>query len=213
VSTTPRAVGEHFDGDLRGVLLAAAVERLDEVGPERLSLREVARRAGVSHAAPAHHFGDRAGLLTAVATEGFVLFDRHLTKALAGSRATPVAQLPLLARAYADFAARHPGHFAVMFRPALLRSDDPDLVAAGDAAFQTLHAHVERCQRAGWRPDVDGRLLATASWALAHGITVLRTHGSLARHGPGTSLAGVAALANALIGDVGNTTAYRRDHR
>jgi AcrR family transcriptional regulator len=201
MSSKRRAVGEHFHGDLRGVLLAAAVGLLDEAGPERLSLREVARRAGVSHAAPAHHFGDRAGLLTAAATDGFALFDRHLTRALAGSGGAPIEQLPLLARAYADFAARHPGHFAIMFRPALLRADDPDLTAAGDAAFETLRAHVQRCQRAGWRPTVDNQLLAAASWALAHGISVLRTQGSLARHGRDTSLAGVAALAEAIIGD------------
>src|SRR6266496_3683288 len=66
----PRAVGEHFAGDLRQALLDAAVATLDEVGADGLSLREVARRAGVSHAAPAHHFTDKAGLLTAVATEG-----------------------------------------------------------------------------------------------------------------------------------------------
>jgi AcrR family transcriptional regulator len=63
---SPRAVGEHFAGDLRQALLDAAVATLDEVGADRLSLREVARRAGVSHAAPAHHFTDKAGLLTAV---------------------------------------------------------------------------------------------------------------------------------------------------
>lgn len=71
----------------------------------------MARRAGVSHAAPAHHFGDRAGLLTALATEGFVLFDHHLRDALTATPRKPVDQLPALGRAYADFAELHPGHF------------------------------------------------------------------------------------------------------
>ena len=85
----PRAVGEHFAGDLRQALLDAAVATLDEVGADRLSLREVARRAGVSHAAPAHHFTDKAGLLTAVATEGFGMLVTYLADAQPGGPGGP----------------------------------------------------------------------------------------------------------------------------
>ncbi len=63
----------YHHGDLRRALLAAALEAIEESGPAALSLRDLARRAGVSHAAPAHHFGDKAGLLTALAAEGFDL--------------------------------------------------------------------------------------------------------------------------------------------
>src|SRR5215472_16808361 len=91
-----RAVGEHFPGDLRQALLDAALATLDEVGADRLSLREVARRAGVSHAAPAHHFSDKAGLLTAIATEGFGRLVRYLAVAQPGGAGEPVDQLVAL---------------------------------------------------------------------------------------------------------------------
>jgi AcrR family transcriptional regulator len=195
-----RGVGVHFDGDLRRALLDAAAARLDEVGADRLSLRDVARRIGVSHAAPAHHFGDKAGLLTVVATEGFDLFVAHLAGALAGGPDAPVDQLAALSRAYADFAETHPGHFEVMFRPAVIRTNDPAYAVASDAAFGALREHIRRCQEAGWRPRADTEALAAAAWALAHGISVLRTQGSLVRHYADTSLDGVATITAALIG-------------
>ena len=195
-----RPVGVHFDGDLRPALIAAAVGALEDVGPEQLSLRAVARGIGVSHAAPAHHFGDKAGLLTAIAIEGFQLFTEHLERALTARIEEPLGQLAQLGRAYAEFAQLHPGHFAVMFRPALTHTGDAAYAEASDTAFAALYHHIELCQRAGWRTDADTRTLAIAAWGLAHGIAVLRTQGSLARHFPDRSLDGVATLAATLIG-------------
>jgi AcrR family transcriptional regulator len=200
MDTTARAIGVHYHGDLRGVLLAAAVAALEQAGPEELSLRAVARTAGVSHAAPAHHFGDKVGLLTAVATEGFGLFTAHLARTLAFAPDRPLDQLAQLGCAYAEFADLHAGHFAVMFRPGLTNTGDEAYVVASDAAFRALERHVELCQRAGWRTAADTRTLASAAWALAHGITVLRSQSALARHFPDASLAGVATLAETLIG-------------
>jgi AcrR family transcriptional regulator len=189
-----RRVGEHFDGDLRRALLDAAAQTLDELGADNLSLRDVARRTGVSHAAPAHHFGDKAGLLTALATEGFELFIEHLAHALASAPPQAVDQLVALARAYAEFAELHPGRFEVMFRPTVIYGNDPGYIAASDAAFDALRHQVAQCQQAGWRPEADTRALAAAAWALAHGISVLRAEGSLAKHYPDPSLDGVATL-------------------
>lgn len=197
-TTGRRRVGVHFDGDLRRALLDAAVATLDEGGADNLSLREVARRAGVSHAAPAHHFGDRAGLLTVVATEGFGLFIAHLADVL-GDADDPVDALPALARAYAEFAEMHPGHFEVMFRPGLTHTDDPAYVESSTVAFEALRLHIERCQQAGWHPHANSRTLTAAAWSLAHGVTVLRTQGSLARHHPGTSLDDIAAITATLL--------------
>lgn len=194
-----RRVGEHYEGDLRRALIDAAAQALDEVGVESLSLRDVARRLGVSHAAPAHHFGDKVGLLTAVATEGFDLFIGHLAEALGVAPPDPVDQLPVLGRAYAGFAERHPGHFAVMFRPEVTREGDPGYAAASDAAFELLRQHIAACQATGWRAEADTRALAAAGWALAHGFAVLRSHASLARHFPDPSLDGVATLTATLL--------------
>jgi AcrR family transcriptional regulator len=191
-------VGEHFAGDLRQALLDAAVATLDEVGADRLSLREVARRAGVSHAAPAHHFTDKAGLLTAIATEGFGILVTYLAGAQPGGTGQPADQLAVLGRAYAQFAEENPGRFEVMFRPGLLRAGDPAFQRAGDAAFQVLRHRVATCQSRGWREHTPTDALAAAAWALAHGIAVLRMQGSLARHYPDPSLSGVGQLVTAM---------------
>jgi len=196
-SRASRAVGEHFAGDLRQALLDAAVATLDEVGADRLSLREVARRAGVSHAAPAHHFIDKAGLFTAIATEGFGILVTYLAGAQPAA-GQPVDQLAVLGRAYAQFAEENPGRFEVMFRPGLLRAGDPAFQRAGDAAFQALRHHIATCQSRGWREHTPTDALAAAAWALAHGIAVLRMQGSLARHYPDPSLSGVGQLVTAM---------------
>ena len=206
-------MGEHRrgEGDLRRALIDAAAATLDDVGVDGVSLREVARRSGVSHAAPAHHFGDKAGLLTAVAVEGFELFVAHLARVLAAVTDEPVDRLLALGRAYAEFAESHPGHFEVMFRPSLTRVDDPAYLAASNAAFEALRGQIEHYQLLGWRPDADTRGLAVAAWALAHGISVLRTQGSLAKHYPDASLDGVAAIVATLIG--GETRRTRSPRR
>lgn len=202
-----RSVGVHFQGDLRRALIDAAAATLDDVGADRLSLREVARRIGVSHAAPAHHFGDKAGLLTAVAVEGFGLFVAHLAQVLTDVAEEPVDRLLALGRAYTDFAESHPGHFEVMFRPSLTRAEDPAYLTASQAAFAALRGQIEHSQQLGWRAEADTGGLAAASWALAHGITVLRTQGSLAKHYPDSSLDGVSAIITALVG--GTTSAAK----
>jgi AcrR family transcriptional regulator len=195
-----RTVGVHYQGDLRRALIDAAAAILDEQGADVLSLREVARRIGVSHAAPAHHFGDKAGLLTAVAVEGFELFVAHLGTVLGATADAPMDRLLALSRAYAEFAETHPGHFEVMFRPALTRIDDPDYVRASADAFEALRLQIAHFQELGWQPEGDTRELAAAAWAFAHGISVLRSQGSLAKHYPDVSLDGVAAITAALLG-------------
>jgi AcrR family transcriptional regulator len=159
----------------------------------------VARRVGVSHAAPAHHFGDKAGLLTAIAAEGFHRFIDHMATAVASPAANPRAMLIGLGRAYAEFAESQPGYFDVMFRPALIHTEDPDYLEASDAAFAALLAVVEMCQRAGWNTGGDSRAIAAATWSFAHGITVLRQYGSLQRHFPDPTLDAVTTIASTLL--------------
>ena len=115
----------YHHGDLRQAILTAAVAALAESGPARLSLRDLARRAGVSHAAPAHHFGDKAGLLTAIAAEGYNLLADTLT---AAQRRT--ADFLEVGVAYVRFAVDHRAHFEVMFHPDLYHPDDPEVATA-----------------------------------------------------------------------------------
>ncbi|MFJ4340274.1 TetR/AcrR family transcriptional regulator [Streptomyces sp. NPDC088915] len=151
--------GTYHHGDLRRAVLTAALDVIAAEGPGALSLRDLARRAGVSHAAPAHHFKDRTGLLTAVAAEGYEL----LAGALAG-----VPELRERGVRYVRFAVEHPAHFQVMFQPELLRADDPDLRAAKERASAELRAGV-----AGLDAVPDAREAGIAAWSLAHGFAAL----------------------------------------
>ncbi|MEU8889486.1 TetR/AcrR family transcriptional regulator [Streptomyces sp. NPDC048442] len=154
----------YHHGDLRHAVLAAALDVIATDGPSALSLRDLARRAGVSHAAPAHHFKDRAGLLTAIAVEGHTL----LAQTMADTQ-----DLSDLGVRYVRFATRHPAHFQVMFQPELLRGDDPELVAAQARTSRRLHESVA----AGNATDPE--LAHTAAWSLAHGFATLLLTGNL----------------------------------
>ncbi|WP_405892216.1 TetR/AcrR family transcriptional regulator [Streptomyces sp. NBC_01527] len=158
----------YHHGDLRRAVLTAALDVIRTEGPGALSLRDLARRAGVSHAAPAHHFKDRTGLLTAIAAEGYGLF------------ADALADAPDLRERgvrYVRFAAGHPAHFQVMFQPELHHPDDPELLAAKARAVQALRAGVTGLPAEG-RGD-DPRLAGIAAWSLAHGYATLLLSGNL----------------------------------
>src|SRR5215510_10331530 len=105
----------YHHGDLRNALLEAALELVREEGVGAISLREVARRAGVSHAAPAHHFGDKAGLLTALATQGYELFGAALRAgAERAPESDPMRRFSWVGWACVMFAAEHRSHFEIM---------------------------------------------------------------------------------------------------
>src|SRR5690348_374802 len=120
----------YHHGDLKAVILAEAAGLVAERGADGISLRELARAAGVSHAAPAHHFTDRRGLFTALAAEGW----RMLAVALTDARSDFLDA----ALAYVRFSLDHPGHYEVMFDRSLVDPDDPELVAAQNAAGAEL---------------------------------------------------------------------------
>ena len=189
--------GTYHHGDLRRALLAAAVEAITESGPAALSLRDLARRAGVSHAAPTHHFGDKAGLLTALAAEGFDLLAGAL-KAVPADRDTFLE----VGVAYVRFAVEHRAHFEVMFRPDLYHADDPELVAARARSGAALYGGVAAAARpasalaapaasagaaaAAGRPGAGNgegdravREAGLAAWSLAHGFATLWLSGAV----------------------------------
>ena len=161
----------YHHGDLPSTLRSATAELVAERGPRGFSLREVARRAGVSHAAPAHHFGDSRGLLTAVAVEGFTALADALTTAAVSS--TDVRErLRACGRAYVATAMTYPGHYAVMIDTSIHDPDDPDLASEGLRAFAQLIASVEAI-RDVCNPDLDVDIAATTCWATMHGLVVL----------------------------------------
>ena len=133
--------------------------------------RDLARRVGVSHAAPAHHFGDKVGLLTAIATEGFELLADETEGAY--GRTGSFLEVGV---AYVGFAIRHRAHFEVMFRPDLLRADDPALAAAQLRSGEALYGHVGSVAPG---PDAVTLRAGVAAWALVHGIATLYLDGNL----------------------------------
>lgn len=162
----------YHHGSLRPVLLGAALAAISDVGPTALSMRDVARRAGVSHAASGHHFGDKAGLLTALAAQGYQLLADELTAAWAES-----GQFLEVGVAYVRFAVAHPAHFAVMFRPELQHVEDPELQKSKARADAALYGGVGRLpsSQAGADPLVAG----VAAWSIVHGFAALWLDGAL----------------------------------
>jgi len=156
----------YHHGDLRQAVLTAAIAVLGESGPTQLSLRDLARRAGVSHAAPAHHFGDKAGLLTAVAAQGYQLLADTLTAAR--QRSGDFLEVGV---AYVRFAVDHRAHFEVMFRPDLYRPDDPEVATARQRAADALYGGVRSVAATGRGPDIP--LAGVAAWSLVHGFATL----------------------------------------
>lgn len=162
----------YHHGDLRQAVLDAAVAVITEAGPASVSLRDLARRAGVSHAAPAYHFGDKAGLLTALAAEGYDLLADAL---LAAHERT--GEFVEVGVAYVRFAVDHRAHFAVMYRPDLYHGDDPAVRAARGRAREQLYGGVSGLPDE--RTGGDARLAGVAAWSLVHGFATLWLDGAL----------------------------------
>lgn len=159
-------VNSYHHGNLRRTLLASAAALVAEAGAEDLSLRRLAAGAGVSHAAPAHHFGDRRGLFTALAAEGFDL----LADALGNEAGALLEQ----AVAYVRFALDHPGHYAVMFDRSLVDSADAGLTEARSRAAQALAEGLNTVET----DDTDAATLA--AFSLVHGFATLWLNGAVA---------------------------------
>jgi AcrR family transcriptional regulator len=180
----------------RDRLLQAARDVLADEGLEGLTLRAIARRAGVSHGAPLRHFPTLASLLAALATEGFERLVATVDDDLAAAEAAAVEAggAPLGARrrlgvagsAYVRFALADPGVFSVTFRPERVDVTDAAYQAAGFRSFQQLVDLVAAAQEDGWQPGVPTRDLAAVLWANVHGLATLELHGGLgAVAGPG----------------------------
>ena len=162
--------------DLRAALLHAAAEVVAESGVGEVSVRALARSAGVSHAAHRHHFASRTGLLTALAAEGH----RMLATALEDAAAAGFLDVGV---AYVAFAHDHPGHFAVMFTPEVLDEQDADLTAARARTFGVLTSGVDTLAAEGRIEDA--RAAVVAAWSVVHGLATLAATGNLTRAGLG----------------------------
>jgi len=164
--------------DLRAKILEASVALIQDKGLAALSMREVARRAGVSHQAPYHHFEDREAILGAVAEEGFTMLRDRLARV--GSKESVAARVAAMGRAYVEFACAHPAHFRLMFRPELMSMDKcPGAQAAGDRAFSHLTEVVRDAFKAGLPAIPSESAVVAYVWSVAHGLACLILDGPL----------------------------------
>ena len=184
-----RKTKPYHHGNLREALLDAALRLISEVGPTAFTLREVARRAGVSHNAPYRHFRDRDELMAAVSTQGYEELTRALLEA-GDHESRALAQLQAAGLAYVRFALRRPEHFTVMFdapaskpseklcfNPAKMKIKYPQAAEAAEQSFRTLMNYVAACQQEGALPAGDTKQLALLTWSIVHGIAKLAITG------------------------------------
>ncbi|MFI6743044.1 TetR/AcrR family transcriptional regulator [Nonomuraea sp. NPDC050451] len=173
------------EGTLRDRLVDVGVELVLSEGVASLGLREIARRAGVSHGAPRRYFPTHQALLSAIAGRGFADLAERFAGA-ADEAAAPRAQLRALSRAYVRYAQERPGMFELMFRHDLLRGQAraagrPQLREASLPLFGRIVELVGNCleQEDGGRRDVPAEVTAVALWANVHGLTQLWGWGSI----------------------------------
>jgi AcrR family transcriptional regulator len=173
----------YHHGDLRATLLAAALTLAEKSGLQGVTLREVARQAGVSHAAPYHHFSDKGALVEALAIMGFEQLTARLRAAVAMIPEDSEARLTAVGVAYVHFALEQPAAFRIMFRPELRSNNEhavtsAAITAAGQQAYQVLRDEVVSGQKAGRIRSDPPDVLTLTAWSAMHGLATLIIDGA-----------------------------------
>jgi AcrR family transcriptional regulator len=165
----------YHHGSLREALLEVGETLIAEKGVESFTLRECARRAGVSHGAPAHHFGNATGLLSELAAIGFEELHALMLRYRRDAAPEPFAQFVATGRAYVDYALEHPARFQLMFRSEKLRLESERLRSASDRTFGQLLETLSALPREGGGTYAPLPLeeQAALAWAIVHGIASL----------------------------------------
>jgi AcrR family transcriptional regulator len=166
--------------DLRQKVLQASLALIEEGGLDRLSMREVARKSGVSHQAPYYYFGDREAILAAIAGEGFSTLGQSCLRAVDQAGSEPTKALEAIGHAYVGFALRHPAYFQVMFRADAVPLDRyPEVRKLEDEAFAKLVEVIGKVFAD--QPSAVRLTISIACWAMVHGLATLIREGTLAR--------------------------------
>jgi AcrR family transcriptional regulator len=189
----------YHHGDLRRALVDASMALIGECGPDGFTLREVARRAKVSHTAPYRHFRDKSDLLAAVAEQGFAGLSRAMAKSLEGIR-SPLERLRRCGAAYVAFALEHTAQFRVMFGVELDPERHPSARAAAEAAFGALMGVIAECQAANFLAAGETRKKALIAWSLVHGIAHLAIGRQLLIRTPEEVLRFLGAATESMVG-------------
>lgn len=171
----------YHHANLRRELLDGALALVAAQGIDGLSLRAVAKRIGVSHAAPYHHFADRAALVRALAAEGWALIDRRMAEAAESAGNDPGQRLLAIGRAYVLFSVEHPDYYAIFSAPEIQTPAETDArpTEQDGATWRRLVEAVVACQQQGSMPAGDPVIAAIHLWSLVHGLSDLWRTGPL----------------------------------
>lgn len=185
--------GSYHHGDLRQALIDGAIAIIAKRDVDSVSLREVARQAGVSHTAPYRHFADKDGLLAAVAEQGFNGLTQALTLAIAPNQANPITKLEVCGIAYVEYAIAYPSHYRVMFGAHRGEKDRfPQLEKASEESFGILVNILSEGQAVGIFRAGMPQQLAKVVWSLMHGLVMLLIDKQITTE----EIGGVAELVN-----------------
>lgn len=193
------AKNTYHHGDLRRTLMDEALAVIAERGVEGLSLRELAASAGVSHAAPYHHFADKAALINALACEGAELMDERMAAGESAAGDDPLEHLLAIGMAYVLFADEHPDYYAAFTAPELNagRAEPPGPEQQQGGTWGRLVRAIGECQAAGRLPAGDPVILSVTMWSLVHGLAELWRGGPLRFMPQGSD--GLHTLARAVL--------------
>jgi len=171
---------KYHHGDLKNALIEAGIKILSKEGTGGLSLRKVAKQAGVSHSAPYAHFADKQSLIAAISTEGFKQLYAELDAAILSYPSDPKQQLMEGAWAYVQFAINNTDAFKIMFSGVLEKERDyPSFVEISHKTFERVVDIVKSCQEAGVLRPVPSEIMAVAVWGQLHGIISLILEGQV----------------------------------
>lgn len=172
----------YHHGNLRETLISAALELISLKGMKALTLREIAKRANVSHSAPYRHFKDKEAILFAVAKEGFDMLVRETRTRFENFSDDPLGQFLESGMTYIDFAIRQPSHFRVMFGLGESSSEiPPDLAESSKQSFMILYESIVHCQEKGIIKPGDPLEFSISAWSIVHGYAMLHLEGYIGK--------------------------------
>jgi len=176
----PSKTNHYHHGDLKNALIQAGIEVLSQDGISALSLRKVARVAGVSHAAPYAHFADKQALIAAISTAGYTRLYEKLAEVVEKFEGDPVQQLIEAAWTYTEFAITETDHFKIITSGVVAKEQDyPDLVAITHQSFELIVQIVNNCQKTGVLRDGPSEMMAISVWSAIHGLVTLVLEGQV----------------------------------